>query len=53
MPAEADIHAYVPALLATARQMMQDHERGRLLELAAIGDAGVELGECYALPMAA
>jgi 2-dehydropantoate 2-reductase len=33
--------------------MLQDHERGRPLELAAIGDAVVELGERYALPMAA
>jgi 2-dehydropantoate 2-reductase len=33
--------------------MLQDHERGRPLELAAIGDALIELGERYALPMAA
>jgi 2-dehydropantoate 2-reductase len=33
--------------------MLQDHERGRPLELAAIGDAVIELGERYALPMAA
>lgn len=33
--------------------MLQDHERGRPLELAAIGDAVVELAERYALPMPA
>ena len=31
--------------------MLQDHQRGRPLELGAIGDAVVELGACYALPM--
>lgn len=38
---------------AVRTSMLQDFERGRPLELAAIGDAIVELAELYALPMPA
>lgn len=41
------------AMGAVRTSMLQDFERGRALELAAIGDAIVELAELYQLPMPA
>ncbi|WP_158926891.1 ketopantoate reductase family protein [Acidisphaera sp. S103] len=38
---------------AVRTSMLQDHRRGRPLELAAIGDAVIELAERYDLPMTA
>jgi 2-dehydropantoate 2-reductase len=38
---------------AVRTSMLQDHERGKPLELAAIGDAVIELAERYDLPMPA
>jgi 2-dehydropantoate 2-reductase len=38
---------------AVRTSMLQDHRRGRPLELAAIGDAVIELAERYELPMTA
>lgn len=36
---------------AVRTSMLQDYEKGRPLELAAIGDAVLELAECMAIPM--
>ena len=38
---------------AVRTSMLQDHQRGKPLELAAIGDAVIELAERYDLPMTA
>ncbi|WP_028311653.1 ketopantoate reductase family protein [Derxia gummosa] len=39
------------AMGAVRTSMLQDHERGRPLELAAIGEAVLELAALYAIPM--
>jgi 2-dehydropantoate 2-reductase len=39
------------AMGAVRTSMLQDYERGRALELAAIGDAVLELAERFAIPM--